>query len=158
MDLTSSSSFRLELYKFWLGNDYFKLYLLYFIYFNLFKSYTIVICGRNVIVNFRNSARRYSHKQVQSHQRPSDPYPHNTKSSGTQSGMGTYRLVVKRRGSTPSPNRLNPGVSSTSLLSNDVYEDFHTNSLGRGQSKNVCKDHFNDLALHRSISPLLSRC
>ena len=109
--------------------------------------------------NHRNCARRYSHKQVQSHQRPSDIYPHNMKSSGTQSGMGTYRLVVaKRRGSTPSPNRLNPGVSSTSLLSNDLYEDFHTNSLGRGQSKNVCKDHFNDLALHRSISPLLNRC
>ena len=113
--------------------------------------------GRDVIVNFRNCARRYSHKQVQSHQRPSDPYTPNMKSSATQSGPGTYRLVVKRRGSTPSPNRLNPGVSSTSLLSNDLYEDFHTNSLGRGQSKNMCKDHFNDLALHRSISPLLTR-
>ena len=129
---------------------------MYYIYFNLLKSYINVIYGLDVVVNFRNCERRYSNKQVQSHQRPSDPYSHNTKSSGTQSGR--YRLVVKRRGSTPSPNRLNPGVSSTSLLSNDLYEDFHTNSLGRGQSKTMCKDHFNDLALHRSISPLLSRC
>ena len=101
-------------------------------------------------------SNRGSQKQVQIERAP-DPYTLSTKSCGTQSGHSSYRLVIQRRGSTPSPNRLNPAISSTSLLSNDVYEDFHTNSLGRGQNRSVVKDHFNDLSLHRSISPLLKR-
>ena len=82
--------------------------------------------------------------------------------SSPQHGVDTYKIVMKRRGSTPSPNRFEHSGSSTGNLvsNNDVYEDYHTNSLGRGQtiiSKRICKDHYNDSALHRSTSPLLKR-
>ena len=107
-----------------------------------------------------NHHPKQSQKQV-TRQRPSEFYSLNPKNSGTQSIRGSYHLPVKRRGSTPSPNRLYPGVSSCSLLSGDLYDDFHTNSLGRGQTKNsrnVRNDHFNDIALHGSTSPLVKRC
>ena len=119
----------------------------------MYRKIFRVILARGFPKGYSN---RTSQKQVQIARAP-DPYSLNTKTCGTQSGLGSYRLVIQRRGSTPSPNRLNPGISSTSLLSNDQYEDFHTNSLGRGQNKMMGKDQFNDLALHRSISPLLKR-
>ena len=79
-----------------------------------------------------------------------------------QLGVHTYKIITKRRESTPSPNRFEHSGSSIGNLvsNNDVYEDYHTNSLGRGQtiiSKRICKDHYNDSALHRSTSPLLKR-
>ena len=79
-----------------------------------------------------------------------------------QLGVHTYKVITKRRESTPSPNRFEHSGSSIGNLvsNNDVYEDYHTNSLGRGQtiiSKRICKDHYNDSALHRSTSPLLKR-
>ena len=93
-------------------------------------------------------------------QRLPEPYSLNPKSSGNQSIRGSYDFPVKRRGSTPSPNRLNPGVSSCSLLSGDLYDNFNTNSLGRGQaqnSRNVHMDHLHDFVLHGSTSPLVKR-
>ena len=113
-----------------------------------------------ISLSYRGFPKRYSSRGSQKQvliERSPDHCAHNTKTCGTQSGHSSFRLVIKRRGSTPSPNRLNPGISSTSLLSNDLYEDFHTNSLGRGQNRSVLKEHLNDLALHRSISPLLKR-
>ena len=85
------------------------------------------------------------------------PYVINPMSNKAPSRGGGYRIQEKRRGSTPSPT----GLSSCSLLSGDIYDNFHTNSLGRGQtihsSSSTRKDHFNDMVLHGSSSPLLKR-
>lgn len=118
---------------------------------------------RKACLLFRHFARRYPNKQRQiqgQRHQLSVPYPNSSEITGTQSGTRSYRLVVQRRGSTPSPNRVHPDVSSRSLLPGDIYEDFRTNSLGRGkpiESRISYEEHVNDPALHRSTSPVYKR-
>ena len=99
------------------------------------------------------------HHQMHFHRhRPSVPYAHNPIINRAQPMKASHRLQEERRGSTPSPTRIDGGIGSFDPIAGDHYENFHTNSLGRGKNRN---NHGNRnsslkaLVMHGSCSPLL---